>query len=61
MIQPLDTIKVRIQIKGEERGMSGASGATGKVNTGPFGVASDILKNDGVKGFYRGLGSAILR
>jgi len=51
VIQPLDTIKVRIQIKGEE----------GIRNASPFAVAREIAKQDGVKGFYQGLDSALFR
>jgi len=51
VIQPLDTIKVRIQIKGEE----------GIRNASPFAVAREIAKQDGMRGFYQGLDSALFR
>jgi len=51
VIQPIDTVKVRIQIKGEE----------GIRNASPFGVAKEIIKQDGIKGFYHGLDSALFR
>jgi hypothetical protein len=45
-VQPIDLVKVRIQIlAGENPGKS----------FGPMGVAKDIWKNDGgLKGFYKG-------
>jgi solute carrier family 25 oxoglutarate transporter 11 len=52
-IQPIDTIKVRIQIKGE--------GGTGKSNASFSFIAKEILTNQGVKGFYKGLDSALFR
>lgn len=51
VIQPLDTIKVRIQIKGEE----------GLKNVSPFAIAKEIQQNQGIKGFYQGLDSALFR
>lgn len=52
IIQPIDTVKVRIQIIGES-----ASGAT----TNPFKVAQAMLKNEGVSSFYKGIDSALFR
>jgi len=49
-IQPIDMVKVRIQLMSESGG-----------NTSPFAVSRDIMKEGGVKGFYKGLDSAILR
>jgi solute carrier family 25 oxoglutarate transporter 11 len=49
-IQPMDMLKVRIQLNSME-GLS----------TSPIGCAKDILAAKGVKGFYTGLDSAILR
>lgn len=43
-------VKVRIQLMSEQGG-----------STSPFKVAGDIMKEGGVKGFYKGLDSAILR
>lgn len=51
VIQPIDTVKVRIQIKGEE----------GHKNVSPFAVAREIHQQQGVKGFYQGLDSALFR
>jgi solute carrier family 25 oxoglutarate transporter 11 len=51
VIQPIDTVKVRIQIKGEE----------GIKNASPFAVAREIRAHDGVKGFYKGIDSALFR
>jgi len=50
IIQPIDMIKVRIQLRGE---------ALGK--TSPIDVAKEIYHQGGIKGFYRGLDSALLR
>jgi len=49
-IQPVDMVKVRIQIGGAEGG-----------STNPFTVAGQILKNDGVGGLYKGLGAGLTR
>ena len=51
VIQPIDTVKVRIQIKGEE----------GVRNASPFAVAREIHQNQGIRGFYQGLDSALFR
>lgn len=53
IIQPIDTIKVRIQLVGE----AGGKGA----EKSPFQVARRILAQDGIKGFYKGLDSALFR
>ena len=50
--QPIDTVKVRIQIFGE-------SGTV--VTTNPFKVASIMIKEEGVTSFYKGLDSALFR
>jgi len=49
-IQPVDMIKVRVQIAGAEGG-----------TTNPFTVTSNILKNDGFGGFYKGLSAGLTR
>lgn len=46
IIQPIDMVKVRLQL-----------GATG----GPFSVASQIIKNDGFGALYKGLSAGLLR
>lgn len=51
VIQPIDTVKVRIQIKGEE----------GVKNASPFAVAREIHQSQGIRGFYQGLDSALFR
>ena len=51
VIQPLDTIKVRIQLLGE----------AGQKNISPFTVARNILNNEGAFSFYKGLDSALFR
>lgn len=50
IIQPIDMVKVRIQLRGESKG-----------NKSPFDVAREIHSEGGAKGFYRGLDSALLR
>lgn len=50
IIQPIDMIKVRIQLRGESGG-----------STNPIQVAKEIHLEKGFKGFYRGLDSALLR
>jgi len=51
-IQPIDMVKVRIQLKSESRAG----------NLSPFGIAKDIYRNEGgVKAFYKGIDSALLR
>ena len=52
LIQPIDTIKVRIQSLGE---------GGKKVNTNPFVVGGNVIKQEGFKGLYKGLDSAIFR
>jgi len=44
-------VKVRIQLNSEAK--------SGPLS--PFAVARDVLKEGGVKGFYRGLDSALMR
>ena len=58
VIQPIDTVKVRIQLVGESRGL-GQKGTS--FNTSPFAVARGILSKEGVRGFYRGIDSALFR
>lgn len=52
VIQPIDFIKVQLQIKGE--GVKGA-----KPN--PLAIAKDVIKQYGFKRLYTGLDSALLR
>lgn len=47
IVQPVDMIKVTIQLKSEEA-------ANHKARISPFSVAGDIFKAEGFKGFYRG-------
>lgn len=47
-VQPMDTLKVRIQVSAEQRGQ----GNTAKFS--PFSLAKDIFVNEGPAGFYRG-------
>jgi solute carrier family 25 oxoglutarate transporter 11 len=48
--QPVDMIKVRVQVSGE-------AGQT----TNPFKIAPQIAAKEGMKGFYKGLDSALVR
>ncbi len=50
IIQPVDTLKVRIQIAGE----AGTS-------TSPMKIAKQMHAEGGVKGFYKGIDSALMR
>lgn len=50
-IQPIDTVKVRIQILGE----------AGTGSTNPITIARDILAKEGPTSFYKGLDSALFR
>lgn len=52
-IQPIDMVKVRIQLSGE--------GGVGGVNTNPVSVARNIIAEDGFFSLYRGLSAALLR
>lgn len=51
VMQPVDIIKVRIQVRGE----------LGNPNLSPFSVAKDLKVEAGFKGFYKGLDSALVR
>lgn len=53
VVQPLDLVKTRMQI-------SGAGGAK-KEYANTFDAFTKILKNEGVRGIYRGLGAGLLR
>lgn len=47
IIQPIDMIKVSIQLKSEEQ-------VDHKKKISPFAVAGELYKAEGIKGFYRG-------
>lgn len=52
IIQPIDMVKVRIQLKSEAKAE----------NLSPFSIAKEIHANEGgMKGFYKGIDSALLR
>jgi solute carrier family 25 oxoglutarate transporter 11 len=55
-IQPVDMVKVRIQIKSEQLARSGQKGSVS-----PFTVMNEIRASHGIKGFYKGLDSALAR
>ena len=62
VIQPIDTVKVRIQLLGESKGLANEAKASGKTfNTSPFSVARGIMAKEGIRGFYRGIDSALFR
>jgi solute carrier family 25 oxoglutarate transporter 11 len=46
IIQPVDMIKVTIQLKSEE--------GHGQGSISPFAVLKEIQEKEGIKGFYRG-------
>lgn len=50
---PIDTIKTRLQLQGE--------GGQAGVKRGTFGMAMNIVKEEGIVGLYRGLSPAVLR
>ncbi|EPT28713.1 2-oxoglutarate/malate translocase OMT [Toxoplasma gondii TgCatPRC2] len=49
-VQPIDMIKVRIQLAGEAGG-----------STNPFTVCRNIAKNEGISGLYKGLDAGLIR
>lgn len=51
IIQPVDIVKVRLQVRGE----------AGNKNLSPFDVVRELKAEAGIKGFYRGLDSALVR
>lgn len=55
-IQPVDMIKVSIQLKSEEMSQKGEKGSIS-----PLSVAREIYAQEGARGFYRGLDSALAR
>lgn len=55
-IQPVDMLKVRIQIKGEELARTGTKGSVS-----PFVVFNEIRSTGGIAGFYKGIDSALAR
>ncbi|EGR32264.1 mitochondrial carrier protein, putative [Ichthyophthirius multifiliis] len=56
IIQPIDTIKVRIQILSEEK-----SAGNSKLSTNPIAIAKNVIKSDGISGLYKGIDSALMR
>jgi solute carrier family 25 oxoglutarate transporter 11 len=50
-IQPIDIVKVRLQVRGE----------SGSKNLSPFDVARELRAEGGIKGFYKGIDSALFR
>jgi solute carrier family 25 oxoglutarate transporter 11 len=61
VIQPVDMLKVRIQIQAEENGKLKAAGKPIVKSTSPFAVFPDMLRTGGVAGLYKGLDAALTR
>lgn len=59
VIQPIDTVKVQIQVIGESNAKGAAAGSG--LSTNPFEVAKRVISNEGIKGLYKGLDAALLR
>lgn len=57
VIQPIDTVKVRMQIYGENHGLDGSSGKRPNLVK----VAKEVVHTEGIAGLYHGIGSALLR
>lgn len=55
IIQPIDTLKVRLQIASEQRGMSGG------VRESMPSVASRVFREEGIRALYKGLPAALFR
>lgn len=51
VVQPIDIVKVRLQVRGEAQSK----------NLSPFDVAREIRAEGGMKNFYKGLDSALVR
>ena len=51
VVQPIDIVKVRLQLRGE----------AGNKNLNPFDVARELRAEGGIKYFYKGLDSALVR
>lgn len=62
IIQPIDMIKVRLQIKNEEIGLLRSQGKpVPNVKLGFFPMANTIMSESGFFGLYKGLSSALMR
>ena len=61
VIQPVDMLKVRIQIKGEQISQMKAQGKPVVGSVSPLVVLREILATGGVGAFYKGLDSALTR
>jgi solute carrier family 25 (mitochondrial oxoglutarate transporter), member 11 len=55
VVQPIDTVKVRIQLAGEAKAKGGS------VNTNPLSVGRTILANEGLGALYKGLDAGLVR
>jgi solute carrier family 25 oxoglutarate transporter 11 len=62
IIQPIDMVKVRLQIKNEEIGLLRSQGKEiPKVKLGFFPMTKTIMNESGFLGLYKGLSSALMR
>ncbi|EAR88745.2 2-oxoglutarate/malate carrier protein (macronuclear) [Tetrahymena thermophila SB210] len=57
IVQPIDTIKVRIQIINEQIALGKANGLT----TNPITISKHVIVNDGFRGLFKGMDAALLR
>nr|XP_043631873.1 mitochondrial uncoupling protein 5-like [Erigeron canadensis] len=64
---PLDLIKVRMQLQGENQPVRAASAPGGSINVsgpprvGPIGVGMQIIKQDGARALFSGVSATVLR
>lgn len=62
VVQPLDMVKVRIQIKNEEISKLKREGkASSNASVSPFTVIKEVMAYGGVGAFYKGIDSALTR
>lgn len=59
IIQPIDMIKVRIQLAGE--GSSGTAAAAGNIKASPLAITRQIISSGNVLDLYSGLSAGLLR
>jgi len=59
---PTELVKCRLQAMRETSGLSTANGLNSKpVHIGPFGLCKQIMREEGFRGFFRGLTSTMTR
>lgn len=54
VIQPIDMIKVQIQLKSEEISVAKKAGKTVNLNISPLATIKEIASTGGLKAFYKG-------